>query len=209
LPVARAFTAADLAAFAAISRRTLHAFADRHDRPDLAAALRLITLCQGAAHHHAVRTGLMAPLATRPLRVRDIDIWLWLTVPGPGQRPYPWRVRQVVRAGSAPEAAPLLAALARDMPDFIGRIDVLGRSVLPGPVVPGPVVPDLVMAAPGAEAALGAYLAEGRTETARRLAAAPVIGLWPDACRGAALWLPAPAGPTDGAINTAAPPSSS
>ena len=124
--------------------------------------LRLICLCQGAAHHYVHNhRGVWDG-------VWDFDLWgFFEEVPG---HPFPYRRRGEHDFGPS--------KFGRDPDDdaFNGRkVDVIGRSIrMPKNETPIEAVPR--------------YLREARTKSASLLAERPVIVVWPVENNGRVIW---------------------
>jgi hypothetical protein len=118
-----------------------------------------VALCQGAALHFVDDEN----------GVKDFDVWTFYAA-HPDDPAVPWRRRRAHDFGDPKFGR------SPDRPDFVGRhVDLLGRSL--------EVAEDLDPAA-----VLREYLSEGRTETARRLAAKAVVLLEPSDRLGAVIW---------------------
>jgi hypothetical protein len=121
--------------------------------------LLCIALCQGAAQHYVdAENG-----------IKDFDVWSFFAAHPAG--PFPYR-RRVERDFCCSK----FSRYPADPPRFVGRrVDLGGRSL---PVSPKADPVETVRW----------YLAEGRTETARRLSEKPVVLLWPARLRGRVIW---------------------
>jgi hypothetical protein len=130
--------------------------------------LMLICLCQGAALHYIAPRGGVA--TDRKGGVNDFDVWGFFH-DRPNHRPFPPR-----RHGLQDFGPSRFGRNPHDKPRFTGRrVDVLGRSIEK-------------LRSETAFQSLHRYLRQGRTESARRLAARPVVVLWPSEKRGQIIW---------------------
>jgi hypothetical protein len=118
-------------------------------------------LCQGAALHYLDGSN----------GVKDFDVWSFYAERGDGPFPYRWR-------GTADYGPSKFGRYPADPPSYAGRrADLLGRS-LAASLSDDPVI------------ILREYLSEGRTATARALAAKAVILISPPRLLGTIAWPP-------------------
>jgi hypothetical protein len=119
--------------------------------------LMLICLCQGAAGHYV----------HRDRGVHDFDLWAFFRAHP--DRPFPWR-----RRGRCDFGPSRFGRDPQESERFTGRrVDVMGRSLARR----DDETPALMVQR---------WLQEGRTESARRIAARPVVTIWP--IRGEVIW---------------------
>lgn len=153
-------TSEDLARLAQIAR------SDREDRftrrprwTPYADRVLCVALCQGAALHYVDgRNG-----------VKDFDVYTFYADHSTGAFPYRW----MTRVDFGPSR---FGRYPGDPASFRGRrVDLIGRSLEVSPEA-NPVE------------AVRAYLAAGRTETARQLARKAVVLLEPEPLRGQVIW---------------------
>lgn len=149
----------DLARLARIARLDRQKFIARHpSRAALIPNILCVALCQGAALH----------FVNKKNGVKDFDVWTFYV--DAGNQVFP--PRRIVSRDFGDDKF----GQSSDRPEFIGRrVDLLGRSIPAG-------------RANNIIANLQAYLAQGRTQTARLLAAKAVVILEPSRLCGEIAW---------------------
>jgi hypothetical protein len=153
-------TKADLGRLGVLALADLHSLFSR--LPELGRCYRnrlfAIALCQGAALHYVDRKN----------GVKDFDVWCFFCANR--ARPFPYR-----RNGTADFGTPEFGK-SPGWEHLVGRrVDILGRSL----DVPRSFAPVL---------ALRSYLNEGRTASARYLAAKAVVLIEPSRLLGTVVW---------------------